>query len=204
MADSCCQVNSIEGGRSQRSAILIALFINLSFFIGEGIAGLVAQSSALLADAVDMGGDTIVYLLSLIVIHRSVKSKTNVAIFNSSFEFVLGLAVLIEAFSKVFRDVEPVSSTMLIVGSLALLGNLTTGFFLMRHKDKDVNMKAVWMCTKNDVINNLLTLVAGLGVYYFNSKWADVFAGFAIAGLIVLFSSRVLRESLQALKNWNV
>lgn len=200
MTDTCCEIPEPSEDRSQRRAIFIVLLINLIFFVGEGIAGFLAQSSSLLADAVDMGGDAFVYFLSLLALNKSLKAKSKVALINSVFELILGLGVLLEVFIKLGRDVQPVSTTMLIVGSLALVANLTSGFFLLAHRHKDINMKAVWNCTRNDVLNNFFTLVAGVGVYLFHSKWPDIIGGFLIVGLIVYFSSRVLIESLKHLR----
>ncbi len=203
MSESCCEVPEPTEDGGQRKAIVIVLFINLFFFFGEGIAGILSQSSSLLADAVDMGGDALVYFLSLLALNRSLRLKSKVALFSSGFEFILGLGVLVEVISKLNRDIQPVSTTMLVVGFLALLANLTSGFLLLSHRDKDINMKAVWNCTRNDILNNFFTLVAGGCVYFFNSKWPDIIGGFLIAGLIVFFSSRVLIESLRHLRQSN-
>lgn len=195
MSDRCNDIDLCSENASQKRAIFIVLGINLLFFVAEGLAGILAQSSSLLADAVDMGGDAFVYSLSLLALNRSLKAKSKVALFNSTFELILGLGVLIEVISKLFRDVQPLSTTMLIMGSLALLANLTSGGFLLAHRHKDINMKAVWMCTRNDILNNFLTLIAAGCVAFFNSKWPDIVGGFVIAGLIVFFSSRILLES---------
>ncbi len=160
MSDSCCEVPEPADDGSQRKAIIIVLFINLFFFFAEGIAGILSHSSSLLADAVDMGGDALVYFFSFLALNRGLRAKSKVAFFNSTFELILGLVVLIEVLSKLSRDVQPVSTTMLVVGSLALLANLTSGALLLSHRHKDINMKAVWNCTRNDILNNFFTLVA--------------------------------------------
>lgn len=198
MSESCCQVE-LSSDPAQKRAILLVLGINLVFFFAEGIAGIMAQSSSLLADAVDMGGDAFVYFLSYLALSRGLRAKSKVALFNASFELVLGISVLIEVFTKLFREVQPISSTMFVVGGLALLANLVSGGILLAHRHKDINMKAVWMCTRNDVINNLVTLLAAGGVHYFGMKWPDIIGGFLIAGLIVFFSTKVLVEALKHL-----
>jgi len=200
MSESCCNVPNPPKDAAQKMAIYVVLGINMLFFFGEGIAGILANSSALMADAVDMGGDAFVYFLSLLALGKGLAIKSKVAIFNSSFELVLGVGVLIEVSSKLFREVQPVSVTMLTVGSLALIANLVSGWILLSHREKDINMKAVWICTRNDIFNNFFTLVAGGLVYLYGSKWPDIVAGFLIAGLIVFFSAKILREGLVQLK----
>jgi Co/Zn/Cd efflux system component len=49
----------------------IVLAINASMFLVEGWAGLWAHSTSLLADALDMLGDALVYGFSLFVLARS-------------------------------------------------------------------------------------------------------------------------------------
>ncbi len=196
VSDDCCSAADEIVDKVQRRAIVSVFIINFSFFIIEGLAGVFAHSSALLADAVDMGGDALVYFLSFLALNKSLKSKAKVAMFNSGFELLLGVGVLIEVTSKIFRSVEPISITMLIVGSLALIANLSCGTILLAHRHKDINMRAVWLCTRNDIINNFVTLVAAGFVYLFGSKWPDIMGGFLIAGLIVYFSSRIFLESI--------
>jgi cation diffusion facilitator family transporter len=200
MTDSCCSIELDSENRTQKKVILVVLLINLTFFFVEGIAGFIAESSSLLADAVDMGGDALVYLMSLLAIGKSITHKAKVAIFNSTFELILGSLVLIEVVSKLLRPSEPISSTMFIIGGLALLANLTSGVLLIRYRSKDINMKAVWNCTRNDILNNFLTLAAAGGVYFFNAGWPDVLSGFVIATLIIFFSIKILRESLKILR----
>ena len=56
------------------------LVINAVLFIVEGSAGLLAHSTALLADALDMLGDALVYGFSLFVLARSLVAALFVVI----------------------------------------------------------------------------------------------------------------------------
>ncbi|MDY6798685.1 MAG: cation transporter, partial [Pseudomonadota bacterium] len=51
-----------------RTALWIALAVNLSMFVVEGIASMTSGSVSLLADAIDFFGDSANYLLSLTVL----------------------------------------------------------------------------------------------------------------------------------------
>jgi Co/Zn/Cd efflux system component len=55
----------------QKGVLQLVLAINAAMFVAEGIAGLLAHSTALLADSLDMLGDAFVYGLSLYALHRS-------------------------------------------------------------------------------------------------------------------------------------
>jgi Co/Zn/Cd efflux system component len=73
--EHCCEEKGSELSRLQAShsrVLYAVLWINPAMFIIEGTAGVVAQSTALLADALDMLGDALVYGFSLFVLTRSV------------------------------------------------------------------------------------------------------------------------------------
>src|SRR3546814_1573518 len=69
MADACCSSKRdtiAELGRKaeQRRVLIIVMLINLAMFVVEFGGGVVARSSALMADSVDMFGDAVVYARS--------------------------------------------------------------------------------------------------------------------------------------------
>ena len=65
----CCQAVAVTS-QTQRRVLLIVLWINAAMFVVELGAALLAGSTALLADSVDMLGDAIVYGFSLYVLGR--------------------------------------------------------------------------------------------------------------------------------------
>ena len=65
----CCEVTADYTAR-QRRVLRVVLWINIVMFMVEATAGLLAHSTALFADSVDMLGDAIVYGFSLYVISR--------------------------------------------------------------------------------------------------------------------------------------
>jgi Co/Zn/Cd efflux system component len=73
MSDCCtnsaCEVEKLH--ERQRSTLLWVLWINATLFVIEGTAGLLASSTALLADALDMFGDALIYGFSLYVLFLS-------------------------------------------------------------------------------------------------------------------------------------
>jgi Co/Zn/Cd efflux system component len=69
--DACCETKAEEltALRGEHKKVLtIVLVINAVLFIVEAAAGLLALSTALLADSLDMFGDSLVYGFSLYVL----------------------------------------------------------------------------------------------------------------------------------------
>src|SRR5881628_3467038 len=66
--EDCCAVQPVHA--HQRRVLSVVLAINAAMFLIEIVAALLAHSTALLSDAVDMLGDALVYAFSLYVIGR--------------------------------------------------------------------------------------------------------------------------------------
>lgn len=199
---SCCEDKSCEitTMRANHSRVLwIVLAINAAMFLVEGVAGLLAQSTALLADALDMLGDALVYGFSLFVLARSARWQAGAALAKGAFMLAFGLGVLGEAAYKMFIPVMPNVETMGIIGSLALVANLVCFLLLYRHRGDNLNMSSTWLCSRNDLIANVGVLLAAGSSYLWASRWPDILVGSIIAGLFLHSAFGVLRQSLRAL-----
>jgi cation diffusion facilitator family transporter len=200
---SCCEDKSCEitALRERHARILwVVLIINAMMFLVEGLAGLVAHSTALLADALDMLGDALVYGFSLFVLARSARWQAGAALAKGVFMLVFGLGVLGEAVHKVFHPVMPGTEMMGIFGGLALAANLGCFFLLYRHRGDNLNMRSTWLCSRNDLVANLGVLLAAAACYLLASRWPDILAGSLIAILFLSSAIGVLRQSLRELQ----
>jgi cation diffusion facilitator family transporter len=202
--DACCREKEEEVANLQANhgrTLRIVLAINAAFFVIEFVAGILAHSTALLADSLDMLGDSLVYGLSLYVLSRSPRWKVSAAIAKGGIMVAFGIGVLIEAVYKAVAGQVPIYETIGIVGVLALLANAFCFALLYRHKSDNLNMRSTWLCSRNDVIANAAVLAAAFGVYVSQSAWPDVIIGAAIAVLFLKSASTVLRESLLELRS---
>jgi len=202
MADCCqnkgCEITAL---RVRHARVLwIVLAINALMFVIEGAAGLLAHSTALLADALDMLGDALVYGFSLFVLARSVRWQAGAALAKGLFMAALGLAVLIEASIKALVPFMPNVETMGIVGGLALVANTGCFVLLYRHREDNLNMSSTWLCSRNDLIANLgVLLAAGTGALL-ASRWPDIVVGAAIALLFLRSAVGVIHQATRALR----
>src|SRR6478609_10342614 len=100
MADSCCSAKATELERlarlaEQRRILVVVLAINAVMFVVGFGAGIVAGSTALMADAVDMLGDALVYAVSLYALTRSERWNAGAALFKGLFILAMGVGVAI-------------------------------------------------------------------------------------------------------------
>jgi cation diffusion facilitator family transporter len=196
--DSCCEtkVEELSTLRGQHKTVLIiVLLINAALFVVEAAAGLLGNSTALIADSLDMLGDSLIYAFSLYVLARSAAWKAKAALLKGAVMAVFGVGVLLEVIYKTISGILPSAETMGIIGTLVLLGNGICFLLLYRHRSDDLNMRSTWLCSRNDIIANAGVLIAAFGVYVTQSVWPDVLIGGAIAALFLKSAIAVLTES---------
>lgn len=184
----------------QRRVLQIVLWINLVMFLVEFGAGLRADSTALLADSVDMLGDAIVYGFSLYVVSRGSVWQARAALLKGAVMAAFGLGVLGEAVLKIIRGNVPAAEVMGGIGLLALAANLACLLLLRRRRADDINMRSAWLCSRNDVMANAGVLLAAAGVFVTGSAWPDLAIGLLIAAMFVTSAVGVLREAGRALQ----
>jgi cation diffusion facilitator family transporter len=178
----------------------VVLLINAVMFLVEGGAGVMAHSTALLADALDMLGDTLVYGLSLFVLARSARWQAGAAQAKGGCMLAFGLGVLGEAVLKAFHPVMPGVETMGVMGGLALAANLVCFVLLYRSRGDHLNMRSTGFCSRNDVMANGGGLLAAAGSDVWTSRWPDLLVGAVIASLFLSSALHVLQQSMQALR----
>jgi Co/Zn/Cd efflux system component len=197
MSEACCE-ESGKGAAAlaarHRGVLWTVLAVNLGLFALEVIAGLRAESSALLGDSLDMLGDSLVYAASLAVIGRSANAQARVAVGKGVFMGVLAVIVLADAIARI-AGAAPSSTVVGAVGLLALAGNGACFALLYRHRADNLNFRSTWLCSRNDLIANAAVLASAGLVAATASRWPDLLVGVALAALWIRTSVRVLREA---------
>lgn len=181
--------------QDRQRVLVVALVINAAMFFGEFIAGLLADSAALLADSADNLGDVFAYALSLYVLYRSLRWRAGAAFVKGLIQLAFGIGVASQVVVKAIHGADPIGGVMMSVAALALLGNLTCFVLLMKHRGDDVNMQSVWLCSRNDVIGNLGVIVAGVAVALTGNHWPDLIVGGVIAAVFLHTAWSVLRDA---------
>lgn len=197
--DQCCEIRT-DLPAHQRRVLHLVLWLNTLMFLAEFGAGLIAHSTALLADSVDMFGDAVVYGFSLYAVARGTLWQARVAMLKGLVMAAFGLGVLIEVTHKLVVGVMPVADVMTVVGLIALGANTVCLFLLSRHRADDINMRSAWLCSRNDVIANASVLLAAGGVALTRSGWPDILVGLAIATMFGSCAIRIIRDARQQLR----
>ena len=192
--DDCCEVRPV--GERQRRILHVVLWINAVMFVVEFLAGVAGHSTALLSDSADMLGDALVYGVSLYAIARGPVWQTRAALLKGAIMAAFAAGIVVEVLVKLARGVTPSADVMSGIGLLALAANAVVLAFLWRRRADDLNMRSVWLCSRNDVIANVAVLLAAAGVGLTGSPWPDIIVGLAIAGLFATSAVGVIRSAV--------
>ena len=197
-ADSCCsgRVPVFDGVDPRYKRVLwTVISINGVMFVTEMLAGHVAGSQALKADALDFLADTITYGLSLAVIGASIKTRAVAALSKGLSLSAMSLWVFGSTLYQTLVLGIPRAELMGAIGLLALAANLASVLLLMRYKDGDANVRSVWLCSRNDAIGNVVVMIAALAVFGTESAWPDLAVAGVMAGIFLTSSVQILKQA---------
>jgi len=169
-------------------------------FLVEVVAGVLANSTALLADSLDMLGDTIVYGFSLYVVARGPRWQARAALLKGVVMAVFGAGLLVQVALTLALGLIPSARVMSAIGLLALTANLGCLALLWSRRDDDINMRSVWTCSRNDVMGNAGVLLAATAVALTGASWPDIVIGLLMAAVFGVSAVRVVREAWHQLR----
>ena len=175
--------------------------INAAMFVVEILAGALAGSQALKADALDFLGDALTYGISLWAIGKSISTRAYAALLKGVSLAGMGLWVFGSTIYEVFILAVPTASVMGAVGFLALVANLISVLLLMKYRDGDANVRSVWLCSRNDAIGNVAVMLAAGAVFFTSSAWPDLIVASAMAGLFLWSSFQIIRQATEELRD---
>lgn len=195
----CCQHYPPEKHQSAKfkTALWIALLLNLGMFLIEVFGGTHIGSTSLWADALDFLGDSVNYIISIFALGMSLYWRATVALLKGLTMGIFALIVLLKVLWSIFYGMAPEAMAMGAIGFMGLMANLISALVLFAFRDGDANMKSVWLCSRNDAIGNCAIMLAALGVFGTQSIWPDLVVASIIAFLGLTAAWSVTQQSLQ-------
>ncbi|MBI1180114.1 MAG: cation transporter [Alphaproteobacteria bacterium] len=184
-----------------RKVLWIVFALNAAMFGVEAVAGAVAGSVSLQADALDFLADAGNYLIALYVLGRTIRWRAGAAMFKGGAMGLFGLYVLGYSAYMASTGRMPEAPVMGAVGALALVVNVTSALLLFRHRGGDANRRSVWLCSRNDAIANVAVIGAAALVFLTRSHWPDLVVGFLMAALSLQSAFQVIRQATGELRH---
>lgn len=190
-------------------AFAIGIALNVLFVAVEVIYGLLANSSALLADAGHNASD----VLSLVFAWTAAwlatikpagkytyglrKTTILVSILNALLLFVAVGFIAWDAVVKI-KNPQPVAGTqVMIVAGIGVLINTATALLFMKGQKDDLNIKGAFLHMSADAGVSLGVVIAGLLIYFTGLLWIDSLTSFLIIGVVLWSTWNLFTDSLK-------
>jgi len=200
MSKECCDNINFDGNSVRYKRVLWAVIaINAVMFAAEITMSWLANSQALMADALDFLSDSATYSLSLLVIGHSAASRAKASLIKAASLALIAVWVLGSSLYFWFVGHEPSATPMLTTAFAALLANLTCLFLLLHYRDGDSNVRSVWLCTRNDAAGNIAVMLTALLVAYTGWHWPDLLVAILMAALFLSTSWQIAMQAREEL-----
>ena len=198
---------------SQGRAFVIAIVLNTVFVAVEFAYGIIANSTALMADAGHNLSDVLGLMLALgaaILARRTPSGRFTYGLRSSSILAALTNAMFLMvacggiAWEAVQRFSEPHVVAGFTVSLVACIGigiNGLSAWLFVKGSKGDLNVRGAYLHMLADAAVSLGVAVAGVAMVYTGWYWLDPLVSLAIVAVIVIGTWGLLRESLQLALN---
>ena len=190
-------------------AFAIGIGLNVIFVVVEVVYGLLANSSALLADAGHNASD----VLSLVFAWTAAwlatikpagkytyglrKTTILVSILNALLLFVAMAFIAWDAIGKI-KNPAPVAGTqVMMVAGIGVVINTATALLFMKGQKDDLNIKGAFLHMAADAAVSLGVVIAGLLILFTGKLWIDSITSFLIIGVVLWGTWNLFTDSLR-------
>lgn len=182
-----------------RRALMGVIAINLVGFAVVAVGGLMAGSASLAANTLDFAADAATYALSLWAIGKSVQVRAGAALIKSASLAAMAAGILGFAIWRAMSGATPEAGVISGLGLFGAAANLLAALLLVRYRNGDANVRSVWLCTRNDMIQCLAVAATGVAVAVTGSRWPDLLVGVLLAGVFLRSAWQITAQARQEL-----
>jgi len=194
---------------SHGRAFVIAIALNTAFVAVEFAYGVIANSTALMADAGHNLSDVLGLLLALgaAILARKTPSgrftyglrSTSIlaALTNAMFLMVVCGAIAWEAIHRISQPHVVAGFTVSLVACVGIAINGLSAWLFVKGSKGDLNIRGAYLHMLSDAVVSLGVAIAGVAMLYTGWYWLDPVVSLLIVTVIVIGTWGLLRESLQ-------
>lgn len=181
-------------------AFAIGITVNVVYIVVEVIYGLIANSSALLADAGHNTSDVLGLFFAWFAIRLALKqpqgkytygykkSTILISVFNALLLFAAIIAISWDAIGK-FSEPQVVAGTqVMLVAGIGVLINTLTALLFMKGQKHDLNIRGAFLHMAADAAVSIGVVLAGLMINITGAQWIDPLMSFIII-LVILWGT---------------
>ena len=168
----------------------IALITGIMGFV-ESMAAVPAASTAMAADALSFVQHSISAGFSLWATAGTVTRQRWTIHMQGFVMAALGGLVCLIAVRRFFLGSIPHPNAMIVIGTIALLADLTVGAIVLRQRRALTGFRALWRLSRTDCVGNIAVIAAALVVLATGSNIPDLVIGGAMAAFFFVSGWRI-------------
>jgi cobalt-zinc-cadmium efflux system protein len=194
------------------SLLWIILGLRIALFSIELGTAIWSHSLSLLAGAGHLFADLLTLGLTFIaawVVQRQPLERTNqteqrlkawIGLINGISLGAIALLIAQEAVKHLQANESVASLPVLLVAGLSLAANAFVVYLLYRYRDRDLNLRGVFLHGVADATGALSAIVAASAIYWFDWLWADAAASLFVVLIISLGALSLIKSAWQMLR----
>lgn len=191
--------------------LILSIIINVFIVIFEIIFGLLSRSLALISDALhnitDIGSMVLSFWGEKISNRPSNDHKTYgykrleaiIAFTNGGVLLAVTVFILFEAIKRLINPVEVVGLQMIIVASVALVGNGLATYLLEKNAHNNLNLKSAWLHSFQDAAFSLAVIIGAIFIYFTHIVWLDSVLSIIISLFLLKEIYKIVIEAIDML-----
>ena len=183
-----------------RRALSAVIVINIVGFVVVAIGSWLADSAALAANTLDFAADAATYALSLWAIGKSVQVRSGAAFIKSGSLALMAAGILGLAVWRAVTGASPEGGAISGLGLFGAAAYLLAALLLVRFREGDANVRSVWLCTRNDLIQCLAVAATGVAVTVTGSRWPDLLVGVLLAAVFLRSAWQIASQARKELR----
>ena len=186
----------------------VGVALNAVFVVAELVFGYLAQSLALISDAVHNFSDVIALLLAWGAVWLARRLPTDrhtygyrrasilAALANAGLLFIAVGGIAVEAIDRLRQPAEVAGLTVVLVAGLGIVINGATALLFMRGRHDDLNIRGAYLHMAADAGVSLGVVIAALVIMATGWSWVDPAVGLGVAAVVLVSGWGLAHDSV--------
>ncbi len=196
---------------TERKRLILAMALTAAMMLVEFVAGILANSLALIGDAGHMLTHFVALAISFtaILIATSPASKRRTfglyrteilaALLNGASVIVISLYIFYRAYLRILRPERVATLEMLVVAVAGLIANLITAAILHKASREDINVRSAFVHLLGDTLSSVGVIAAAAVIMLTGWYFLDPLVAVIIGIVILYWGYQLIRDSVDIL-----
>ncbi|HKK61162.1 MAG TPA: cation diffusion facilitator family transporter [Bacteroidales bacterium] len=191
--------------------LLIATLLNFVITIAEIAGGIMANSLALLSDALHNLSDTfstfIAYIAALIGKRDANQKKTFgykrveilAASLNAIFLIIICVFLFKEAYKRIQEPEDVDTNIVIVVATIGLVANVLAAILIRTDAHKSMNVKAAYVHLIGDSLSSFVVILGAIAIKLYQIYWIDPLITIGVGIYLIREAFLILRDAVNIL-----